>query len=215
MESKKRHLNCFEGQVLPVNSKLMYQGFCSIKQISLQHSLFDQTLSPVITREVVLSSRVVGVLLCDPIQNTILMIEQFRPGVYESGGSPWIMEIVAGRVDAEESWETSAYREALEETACVIHHLMPIVEYYPSPGVCDEKVKLYCGLFDSTGSDQRICGVKAEQEDIRTCLMTTDQAFSALKAGEINNGASLIALQWLYINYDQVQAFQHLIPQNV
>ncbi|MBE8215398.1 MAG: NUDIX domain-containing protein [Endozoicomonadaceae bacterium] len=205
--SQKTPTQPFKGQVSQLDSELVYEGFCSIKKISLQHSLFNGEYSDVLTREVVLSSRVVGVLLYDPVLKNILMIEQFRAGVYAASDDPWIMEIIAGRVDASESWESCAKREVLEEAQCVMTTLIPIVEYYPSPGVCNEYVKLYCGVFDSTQCEhQRICGVIEEQEDIRTCLMPVDEVFQSLKSGKINNGASLIALQWLYIHYEDISS---------
>lgn len=195
----------FNGKVELIDQKTICDGFIKVKQLSLKYSLFQGGLSDVLHREVALSTPVVGVLLFDPEEDKVLLVEQFRMGLYVTGEKPWMTEIVAGRVDEGENLEKAVYRESLEETGCHIKKLIPIADYYPSPGACGERMKLYCGFFASADTHGRICGVKEEGENIRTCLLPVAEAFESLNAGKINNATTLIALQWLQENHSSLK----------
>ena len=64
---------------------------------------------------------------------------------------------------------------------------------------------LYCALVDSRGVGG-IHGLAEEGEDIRVSLWPREQALHALHSGRIDNAASIIALQWLQLNVDQLRA---------
>jgi len=132
------------------------------------------------------------------------MVEQFRMGPYAYNEYAWMTEIITGRVDDNEDIETAAHREVYEESGCNVYKLVPIAKYFPSAGGCNEKMFLFCGLFNSDGAEGKLCGVGSEMEDICTHLFSLETLFANLKAGEINNSASLIAIQWLKINHAHI-----------
>jgi ADP-ribose pyrophosphatase len=49
-----------------------------------------------------------------------------------------------------------------------------------------------------------IHGLDHEQEDILVRIMPFAQAYDGIASGEINNAATIIALQWLKLNRDQL-----------
>ncbi len=51
-----------------------------------------------------------------------------------------------------------------------------------------------------------IHGLDYEDEDIRVHVMTREQAYDLVKHGKIENGASIIALQWLELNHLQLKS---------
>ncbi len=200
----------FKGKVQLLNQKTICSGFIKVEKLTLKHTLFEGGWSKALDREVALSTHVIGVLLFDPVTDKVLLTEQFRAGAYLADEeNAWLTEIVAGRVDINETPVTAAYRESEEETGCTVTKLIPIVNYYPSPGACSEIMQLYCGFFSSSESDGRICGVAEEGEDIRTCLLSVDEIFQRLIDRKINNAATLIALQWLQINHASLKASLH------
>jgi len=138
-------------------------------------------------------------LLYDAKQDSIILVEQFRIGAIDDKNSPWLLEIVAGMLEDNEDPELLVKREAKEEANCDIQKLIPICNYYSSPGGTSERVYLYCGLVDSTGIGG-VCGLKAEDEDILAHVVAFDDAIKLLAQGKIDNAASVIALQWLIIN---------------
>ncbi len=194
----------FSGHVELLDEKEIYKGFLTVKELTLRHSLFKGGWSPALKREVVHSSRVVAVLMFDPVADKVLLVEQFRPGVFSAGEPGWVLEVVAGRVDKNESLEDAAKRETLEETGCCVNELLLIADFFSSTSGCDEKVKLYCGLFESKDSDSMLCGVACEAEDICTHLYSTRSLIEELDAGNINNATSVIALQWLKLNHSRL-----------
>jgi len=83
--------------------------------------------------------------------------------------------------------------------------LLPITRYFPSPGGSDERVHLYCALVDSRGAGG-IHGLEEEGEDIRVTTWARADAIEAMQQGLIDNAASIIALQWLAMNAESLQA---------
>jgi ADP-ribose pyrophosphatase len=113
------------------------------------------------------------------------------------------LEVVAGMIEEGEVAEEVARREAQEEAGCIIEELIPISSYWSSPGGTSEKVHLYCALLDSRGMGG-IHGLDHEQEDIRVRLIPFPQAYEGIARGEINNAATIIALQWLKLHQKQL-----------
>ena len=76
--------------------------------------------------------------------DSFILTRQFRyPAA--SGDSAWMLEIVAGSIEGEESHEEAATREVQEEIGYRVSRLMPISSFYPSPGGTSEKIfTLYC-----------------------------------------------------------------------
>ena len=144
----------------------LYQGFFRLEALELRHRLFEGGWSATMRREVHNRFDAVGVLLYDPHRDALVLIEQFRAGAIDDPTSPWKLEFVAGLADKDESLEDVARREALEEAGCQVGQLTKLHTYYPSPGACNERVTLFCGLVDTHGLGG-VYGVEDEHEDIR------------------------------------------------
>jgi ADP-ribose pyrophosphatase len=182
-----------------------FSGYFSVRRLSLSHRKFAGDWSTPLTREVFDRGDSVGVLLFDPRRDVLLMLEQFRPGALRDSGSPWMLELVAGVVEAGESDEAVARREAREEANLEITALRPIACFYPSAGACSEQVRLFVGRVDSPASGG-IFGCEDEGEDIALHVMPRTQVLELLAAGQIVNGHTLIALQWLALHGERLCA---------
>ncbi|MDP1932830.1 MAG: NUDIX domain-containing protein [Gammaproteobacteria bacterium] len=180
-----------------------YRGFFAIDKIRLRHRLFAGGWSRDFERELFVRGPAAGALLYDPVLDRVVLVEQFRIGAMESaqrdGKSPWLLEIVAGIIDLGESPEELARREAEEEAGCVISAMVPIAQYYSSPGGSSELVSLFCGRVDASSAGG-IHGVEEENEDIRVVVLSSDEAWQAMLDGRMNNAMTIIAMQWLAIN---------------
>jgi ADP-ribose pyrophosphatase len=186
-----------------INRQTLHQGFFKLEQLRLQHRLFAGGWSPILNRELLSGHASVAVLLFDPHLNQVVLIEQFRVGALSSSTSPWLLELVAGIVEPNETLEQVARREAQEEANCQIKQLMPICSYYPSPGGSLERTHLYCGQVDAKTSGG-IHGIASEGEDIKVQVMDTEHAWQQLAQGIICNAATIIALQWLKLNHQSL-----------
>ncbi len=178
--------------------KLVYKEFFQVKSLSLRHRCFSGEWSDWLTREQICRQDAAAVILFDPGEDKIIMIEQFRTGIMgKPDTSPWMLEIVAGLLEEGENPDNTVIREAQEEAGATILTLIKIGEFYNSPGGFAEKTHVYCGIVDATGIGG-IHGVGTEHEDICVHVLSRISVFNALEKGDLLTSAStVIALQWL------------------
>lgn len=187
-----------------VKRETCYKGFYKLDRLVLRHELFAGGMSREISRELFVRHDAVGVLPYDPQRDEVVLIEQFRVGAIGKTTNPWLVELVAGLIDKDEQPEEVAHREAQEEAGLVFAALWPMTQYFPSPGGSNEFVHLYLGRCDSTGAGG-LHGLLEEAEDIRVKVWAYEDALQAVRDGRICNAASIIALQWLALNRDEVR----------
>jgi ADP-ribose pyrophosphatase len=181
-----------------------YHGFFKINEYTLQHQQFSGQSTPVFNREIFERGDAVVVMPYDIARDKVLLIEQFRVGALNNKDTPWLLEFVAGMFDVNESPEEVAIREAKEEANLNLRtqDLVPLFEFYPSPGGTTEKLHLYLAKFDSSNvCSGQIYGLPEENEDILLHLVSRTEALALLSQGKITNAATIIGLQWLAINY--------------
>ena len=183
--------------------EVVYQGFFRMDKITLGHRRFNGEWLGPFTRELFERGQAVCVLLYDPARDRVVLTEQFRIGAIEDERSPWLIELVAGMVEEGETYEDVAVRESEEEAGCVPSTLIPICNYWVSPGGTSERVAVYCGLVDSEGLGG-LHGLDDEHEDIRVHNISFTEAYQAVESGDINNAATIIALQWLKIHHQDM-----------
>lgn len=196
---------CFSAEDVEVLEKaLVYQGFFRMYRYKLKHRLIKGGWSAALTRECFDRGPAVAALLYDPYQDAVVLVEQFRIGALEGPEGPWQLELVAGIVEPGEKPEDVIHREAIEEAGSDVLEIEYICEYYPSPGGSNEKLFLYCGGIDSTGLGG-VHGLEEEGEDIWVQVFPREEAWHILQENYINNAATIIALQWLQMNYIRLQ----------
>jgi len=182
----------------------VYRGFFNLSTYRLRHTLYAGGWSEPLERELFHRGRCVAVLPYDPVSDTVVLIEQFRIGALKDKDEPWLMEIIAGAVEPGESPDEVARREALEEAGCPLRQLLPIGEFYTTPGGCSEKVTVFCGLLHG-GVTGGIHGLAEEGEDIRSLVVSVDEALAWLESGIIDSAIPALALQWLALNRERIR----------
>ncbi len=175
-----------------------FRGFFALGQTSLRHRLFNGGMSGTLQREVFLATDAVTVLPYDPRLDLVLMVEQFRTGPWLRGEArPWLIEAVAGRIDAGETPEEAARREAREEAGIELGTLFSVADYYPSPGANTEYIWSLVALADLSAERGGLHGLEAEGEDIRSHVVPFDEAMQWLAAGRLANAPLILSLIWL------------------
>ena len=175
-----------------------YAGYFAIRKWQLTHRTHDGGMTQPMTREGFVSGDAVVVLPYDPVRDRVLVIEQFRlaPALRQDP-QPWLLEPIAGRVDAGETVETAALREAREEAALQIDRLIPGIHHYPSPGALGEFLYMFVGLADLPDDVTGVHGLDSEAEDIRGHLLSRQQLRDMVMAGQITNGPLSMLSLWL------------------
>ncbi len=196
-------------EVVILKEEEAYFGYCQIKNFEFEIPLFAGGRSQPISRELIYRPSAVAVILVDPDQDKVVLIEQFRPGGLYEADSPWLLEVVAGLADPGEDIETAAKREVKEETGCEVLSLIHICGYLTTPGISCEKIQIYCGRIKApvVGGNH---GIVAEGEDIKVHIFKTEVAFKLLEEGKVLSSPALIALQWLKLNQTSLRFPQEI-----
>lgn len=182
----------------------VFDGYFAVDRMAVEHRAFAGGWAAPVTREVFERGNAVGVLPYEPATDSLILVEQFRAGALRDSHSPWMLELIAGIVEDGESDESVVHREADEEAGCHLDALVPIASYYPSAGACSEHVRLYCGRVVTAGVGE-IKGVDGEGEDILVHRIACAEALQLLAEDRINNGHTLVALQWFALNRSRLR----------
>lgn len=177
----------------------VFRKFFRIEEVTLQHELYNGSMSKEITRLILDRGDSVAMLLCDREKQLVLLCEQFRVPTYDKGPG-WLIELPAGTLERGEDEEECARRETIEETGYSLKSLRKIACVYLSPGGSSERIHIFYGevsMADRTGAGG---GVIDEGEDIRLISMPMADAISRAKSGQIQDAKTLIGLQWLELS---------------
>jgi ADP-ribose pyrophosphatase len=186
------------GDVLVVAKRRPYAGFFGVEEYDLRFRRFDGTMSTEVSRTAFISGDAVTVLPYDAVRDRVLLIEQFRPAPFVRGDAQcWSLEAIAGRVDAGETPDVAARREAVEEAGLALGDLQFVAGYYPSPGAVAEYLYSYVALTDLPDGIAGVFGLEGEAEDIRGHLVGFDALMGLVDSGEINNAPLLLTVLWL------------------
>jgi len=181
-------------------------GFFALDEITLGHPAFSGG-NVEVSREVFVGTDAALVLPYDPGTDRVALVEQFRIGPYVRGDArPWALEPVAGLVDPGEDPADCARREALEETGLELGRLVPVPGGYPSPGATTEFFHLYVGLcpLGPDDADRPHSGMADEGEDIRTHILTLDEAIGLTETGAAKVLPLAFLLFWTALNRERL-----------
>lgn len=190
-----------------------YDGYFRIDRYRLRHRTFAGGMTETMMREVFERGHAAAVVLFDPLLDLLVLIEQFRIGIYAAAAapevpeplSPWLLETVAGIIDHGESPEDVVRRESLEEAGCQVQELEEACLLFASPGASTETVRIFCGRVDASQAGG-LHGLAHEHEDIRVAVMSPADAFRRLDEGHVLNATAMVALHWFRQNHERIRA---------
>ena len=108
-----------------------------------------------------------------------------------------LIEIPAGKLEIGEERESAAHRELEEETGYVADKLELIGEVYGCPGFCNEKVSIYIAKDLKEGKVNL-----DEDEFLNLTKIPINQIHSLLSEHKIEDAKTMIAFQYLLLNYN-------------
>jgi ADP-ribose pyrophosphatase len=114
----------------------------------------------------------------------VVLVRQYRYAV-----DAFVWELPAGRRDPGETPEEGALRELEEEVGLRATALEPLLEFWTTPGFCDEVMH----LFRATGL-QPVPPRPEADENIESATFTLEEAMAMVRRGEIREGKTLVAL---------------------
>jgi ADP-ribose pyrophosphatase len=203
----KLELSMRSGRRVDIRSQQrLFDDFFKIDELIVRHERYDGGMSGAERRLVFERGDAVAVLLFDADARSVVLVEQFRaPTVIAhrrdnpASTDGWVIELVAGMIDAGETAEEAAIREVFEETGYRIMNPRLIGKYFSSPGGSDERFFLYLARVGEAQREGDGGGVTGE-EDIKVFQLKIDDLFDRLAQGAIDDPKLAIAAYWLKDN---------------
>lgn len=134
------------------------------------------------------------VLPFDRARGKVLLIQQFRWPVFESGYRQQLIEVIAGKLDGDTP-EACVRREAMEEAGVTITNPRLISHCFTSPGAVKERASAFLADYDSTAPRAKGGGHEHEGEDITVLELSLDEALAMATNGEIVDMKTILLLQ--------------------
>lgn len=199
MAKEVRHgAGTLRGKVNVLKRERKYSDYFALDVLTLDHERFDGRMSDTLSRAVFIGTDAAIVLPYDARRDQVLLVEQFRVGPIGRGDPyPWQLEPISGRVDPGETPKECALREAHEEAGLSIQKLLPVAESYPSPGTSSEFYHVYIGLADLSANLPTYSGLEAEDEDIKTHVMSFDDLMALVDEQRVANIPLVLCAYWL------------------
>jgi nudix-type nucleoside diphosphatase (YffH/AdpP family) len=139
------------------------------------------------------------ILLYDLERSTVILTRQFRFPAYVNSHSGLLIEAPAGLLD-DVSAEERIRSEAEEETGYRVHHVRKIFDAFMSPGSVTERLHFFVAEYDGSEQAGYGGGNYAEGEDIEVLELSFDDAIAAISTGEIQDGKTIMLLQYAQIH---------------
>lgn len=180
-----------------------YDGFHRVEEWLIDHPRFDGSRSGTIQRALSHVTDAATVLPYDPVRDRVLVVEQIRVGpLAKDDPRPWMIEPVAGLIDAGETAVATALRETQEEADLEIGEddLHFVARYYPSPGGLAQVLHSYIAISDLPDTLATTGGIEEEAEDLRIHLIPLDDLVAMIETGEAANAPLILSAQWLALH---------------
>ncbi|HZW68665.1 MAG TPA: NUDIX hydrolase [Pseudogracilibacillus sp.] len=140
------------------------------------------------SREVVTHPGAVAIIAITK-ENKLLFVKQYRKPLERS-----LVEIPAGKIEANEAPEVTAVRELEEETGYTTNNLTHLTSFYTSPGFADEIIHLYF-TNELIPLEEKVAG--DDDEFIEIIELTIEEAEQYVKDKKIYDAKTAYAL--LYV----------------
>lgn len=167
-----------------LESSTLYTGH--IIRLVKDRFVLDIQKDKIVTRELVVHPGAV-VILPFYSADKIVLIKQFR---YAAQGDLW--EIPAGTREGKEDPFVCAKRELEEETGFKARQWKKLTEFYPAPGITNERMHLY-------SAKKLYAGKKNLDHDewIQHKIVSLKEALRMAYSGKIQDAKTLLAILWV------------------
>ncbi|MCG3401072.1 NUDIX hydrolase [Staphylococcus massiliensis] len=142
-------------------------------------------------REIVYHNGAVAVCALNA-DNEVILVKQFRKPLEKP-----LVEIPAGKLEKGEDREDAAKRELKEETGYEAESLTLIANSYGTPGFSNELISIYMAEGLTKGEVDL-----DDDEFVEHITLPIDKVKEALQNQEFEDAKTIIALQYLLLNYN-------------
>lgn len=176
----------------------VFNDYLKINKAQIEHDSFIEGETVHLTRLAVKLGDAIAILIYETDTQCFLLTKQFRypPSM---NNDAWMLEVVAGMVDAGEDPVNAAKREAMEELGYKIDKVTHIGTFYSSPGNSTERVFTYYAEVTSADKVHMGGGLETESEDIQLIKIPVSE-LKAYVSGKIHDFKTMVTFQWYLLN---------------
>ncbi len=172
------------------------EGFFTVDKITLQHSLFSGAMTPPLIRYLLRRPDAVCAIVVNLEEQLLYFVRQFRVGPASKGDPAWMIELVAGIVDEDETPHTAMLREIREELGFEVTVAEEVMMIYPSSAIISERIYVYYVQVTNT---QRVApggGNPLEHEDLEILEVPVDRIKDFIAREQITDAKTIVGLNW-------------------
>jgi ADP-ribose pyrophosphatase len=171
----------------------VFNEYLLIEKLLLQHELTIGGFTKPLTRYILHRPDAVCAIVRHVERDTLFFVRQFRVGVFEKE-APWTLELAAGLVDEGESKEEALRREIREELGYDARNLSYIRHFFPTPGICDERVYLYYVEIEECDKVHAGGGNPLENEDLELVEIPCSEVPDLLDNGMLQDAKTILGI---------------------
>jgi len=181
-----------------ISEEYEYEGFFNFKKLKIEFESFKGKTKQA-TIEVFDRGDSAAIVLFEKDTNSLILVRQFRFPTTKHG-SGWIDELVAGKIEENESGDKTIKRESIEEIGYQVKSIEEIGSYYLSPGGTTERIFLYYSEVSKSDKTKDGGGEDGSSEDIETVKYSVEELEKTIKEGVIVDAKTVIGFQWFVSN---------------
>lgn len=172
----------------------LFDGYFKVDQLTVKETSEDGVES-IYYRSKLTRPNAVAVLVFNKDTNKVTLVKQYRYPVgkeYPDG----ILEVVAGKIDGDETPQIAAVREMYEEVGYVITEsdLSKPIEICASPGYSSEKIFVFLVVVNNSMKDPSAGGgLQGEHENIEIVEMDVIEFMNRIASNELKDSKTIIA----------------------
>ncbi|MEO7195195.1 MAG: NUDIX domain-containing protein [Pseudonocardiaceae bacterium] len=186
--------------------RTLFDGYFRIDEAELRYELPGGQMSDLSRRLSFERGDSAAAVVVNESSAMAVLARQFRfPTVAKGPG--WVLELVAGTVEVNESPEQCIHREIVEEFGYETLTLRPLCTFYTSPGGSSERIHLFQAVISAATRTGDGGGNSAEQEDIELVEIPLNEVPELLASGDVVDAKTIIGLNWLVQEYGKEEGW--------
>jgi len=186
-----------------LSSETVFDEYIRIEKAVLRWEQFSGEMGKKSTRYVVRRGDSVGIVPVFEDSRRIILVKQFRYPAVREAENGFLWEIPAGMLDPGEEPLQTASRELFEEIGLRAAQVEPLISYYLSPGLLDEKMHLFVARIVENRKLDCTGGNPEENEDLLIRSFDRGEILNMIAGHEIEDAKTIAGLLYYFFTLER------------
>ena len=186
-----------------LSSETIFDEYIRIEKAVLRWEQFSGEMGKKSTRYVVRRGDSVGIVPVFEDSRRIILVKQFRYPAVREAEDGFLWEMPAGMLDPGEEPLQTASRELFEEIGLRAEQVEPLISYYLSPGVLDEKMHLFVARIVESRKPGSTGGNPEENEDLLIRSFDRGEILNMIAGHEIEDAKTIAGLLYYFFTLER------------